>query len=128
MNCKPGDLAVIVQSHDERNIGKFVTVLDAWDESSWWIVSTSVLYARTGDIPAGKEIGAYDSHLRPIRDSDGEDETLTWAGKPRSVFIGDRRVHVPIERLIPVNPLPHAVGGDPLRTWPDESTAWEGIQ
>ena len=53
---------------------------------------------------------------------------LTPGLRLRGLSQGGVSAHVAIERLIPVNPLPHAVGGDPLRTWPDESTAWEGIQ
>lgn len=46
----------------------------------------------------------------------------------RGLSQGGVSAHVAIERLIPVNPLPQIAVGEPLRTWPDESTAWEGIQ
>lgn len=125
MNCKPGDLAVIVQADNKANLGKMVVVREFVPDAEFidgpcadaWTFDGPVMFGVSG--ARVKRIQDY--KLRPLRDSDGEDETLTWAGKPVDV-------HAPIERLIPVNPLPHAVGGEPLRMWPDESTAWEGIQ
>lgn len=81
MNCKPGDLAVIVRSHDRRNIGRLVKVLRLYDrriEASWWIASESVLHGIFSDWPPGAEVGLFDSHLRPIRDpgDDARDEML----------------------------------------------------
>jgi hypothetical protein len=87
MNCKPGDLAVVVKSH-AGNEGKIVrcveyTGLNFWPfigvDHSWRIDSSLRSYAGT----YGNDIA--DSQLRPIRDNDGEDETLTWAGKPESI-------------------------------------------
>jgi hypothetical protein len=84
MNCKPGDMAVIVRSHDTRNIGRLVTVLRPYPriEASWWICSGSVLHGIFSDWPTGAEVGMYDSHLRPIRDQPGDDEMLSITGLP----------------------------------------------
>ena len=103
MNCKPGDLAVIVRAviHPE-NIGAIVHVVrrvvageqvgqyvltgsggQSWFVSSrgrpllWKLDSGETVYV------AERFIG--DEFLRPIRDQDGEDETLTWAGKPSDI-------------------------------------------
>ena len=81
MNCKPGDLAVIVRSHDVRNIGKFVRVLRSYPrKDSWWMVCQSVLHGQFSDWPAGAEVATYDAFLRPIRDpgDDARDESLAW--------------------------------------------------
>lgn len=78
MNVKPGDLAVVVMGVPERNIGKILRVqrLCAWATVQqgtpvWDCDDPDCVYA--------------DAALRPIRDQDGEDETLTWAGKPSDI-------------------------------------------
>lgn len=100
MNCKPGDLAVLVDSDFEENIGglvlvicvadpqKFVPSPDPVNELEWecelltqqmgWDDAENYSWSKPGDRQA-----IYDRYLRPIRDNDGEDETLTWAGKPQ---------------------------------------------
>lgn len=86
MNCKPGDLAVIVRSHDQRNIGKLVTVLQPYDEVSWYITSPSVLHhCIRGALQPGFVTAIYDAELRPIRDpgEDAVDETLQRLPAPR---------------------------------------------
>lgn len=84
MNCKPGDLAFIVKSHDSRNIGKLVTVLRVYPRQtdSWFIVCDSAMYGLFSDWPAGAEVATFDHCLRPIRDWPGVDETLQWAPVP----------------------------------------------
>lgn len=84
MNCKPGDLAFIVASRrpDAAHlIGHVVNVVNiepgCTPEDPVWITSTSFT---TLD---GTPIGWFDTSLRPIRDSDGEDEMLRIAGKPK---------------------------------------------
>ena len=82
---------------DSPNYGRFVTVICEWDGRStptgnpyeytehWtWVVTGNGLV-----IPSGADAGirvpwhiAEDRYLKPIRDQPGEDETLTWAGKP----------------------------------------------
>lgn len=86
MNCKPGDLAVIVRSGQQMNIGRFVRVLRpfAGRPESWWVTSDSELHGAYSSWPPGAEVGQYDSHLRPIRDpgDDAKDETLSWLPVP----------------------------------------------
>ena len=94
MNCKPGDLAVIVRGGFEEVIGILCRVTSSSDTDKdgdfCWLVRTqravpwfdaddplSVIHGRNGFVP--------DAWLRPIRDQPGEDETLSWAGKPQKV-------------------------------------------
>lgn len=103
MNCKPGDLALVVRK-DSPNYGKLVTVRRQYKGElspdgrpyeipigpAWIADSCSVsgLVLLNGD---GEQVGVFpwgvfnDSSLPPIRDQDGEDQTLTWAGKPSEV-------------------------------------------
>jgi len=90
MNCKKGDLAIVVSSivPNSPNIGKIVRCLE--------FVPTSLIYAEAGwvtDIdliqyfvfdrtPAKQDKFVVDKMIRPIRDNDQEDETFAWAGKP----------------------------------------------
>lgn len=97
MNCKPGDLAVIVAGFPE-NVGGLVRVIAIdpllSDLRPWWQVETlsTLVYALewsgnqiVGSIPPGSTSSVADEHIRPIRDQDGDDETLIWAGKPEKV-------------------------------------------
>ncbi len=80
MNCRPGELAFVVGGNFHEHRGRVVSVVrpsPVWADS--W-VTNPVLRA-----PDGVPVDYLDSHLRPIRDNDGEDETLTWAGKPEAV-------------------------------------------
>jgi hypothetical protein len=78
MNCKQGDLAVIVKVLNPKNsqiIGKIVRCIEpvvSWDNIAGWAV----------DPPLSFAIGVADENLRPIRDNDGEDETLQWSPVP----------------------------------------------
>ena len=91
MNCKPGDLAVIVRSI-HGNLGKIVRCLrflghqefddgifcdDAWLVEGRFDEVCFVSRRRGGDATIS------DSDLRPIRDQPGEDEMLRIAGKPQ---------------------------------------------
>ena len=88
LNCKPGDLAVVVRS-TAGNEGKFCTVLRLATASEryqaqflsgepMWV--TDVQFMSTwGDFCALM----FDAYLSPIHDNDGEDETLQWV--PRKV-------------------------------------------
>lgn len=82
MNCKPGDLAVIVRAFTAwEHVGKIVRVvrLTRIDGDECWKTDPELF---TLD---GRWIAWTDAHLRPIRDSDGEDEMLRIAGKPQEV-------------------------------------------
>jgi hypothetical protein len=82
MNCKPGDLAVVVavRGADQKNkahIGKIVTAAERIDGNEW--KTEPLLIDLEGYF---SWISLDDSELRPIRDNDGEDETLQWAPVP----------------------------------------------
>lgn len=89
MNCKPGDLAVFVRSTC-GNEGLIVTCLRLATREE--IVANCLRNTPVWvtDRPTRWSWGqplcfAHDENLRPIRDSDGADETLAWAGKPQEV-------------------------------------------
>lgn len=94
MNCKPGDLAVVVQSESGINLGKVVRVVRRHASETHdldgvrfrramgprWVIEPAL---RTIE---GDPLFTYrDSGLRPIRDQPGADETLTWAGRPADI-------------------------------------------
>lgn len=90
MNCRQGDLAVIVHSRNRVNLGKVVRVtrfspghpfVDMAPMDSWEFEGGRVVAA----IDGLQVVAIPDAWLRPIRDIDGPDETLTWAGKPQAV-------------------------------------------
>ncbi len=103
LRCKVGDLAVVVASTDTPQlVGMFVVVerpladgefvfgvrIETCGAPSWMVRSA----AEGGSLPAlctwgdGTqellhllEVGIRDAHLRPIRDNNGEDETMSWS-------------------------------------------------
>lgn len=95
MNCKPGDLAVMVistflggslcnvlrptQIGDRDSLG----CVDLGLDGPGWHVE--LLAPRWFGGQFYCKFMFYDRYLRPIRDQDGDDETLTWAGKPEKV-------------------------------------------
>jgi hypothetical protein len=93
MNCKPGDLAVIVKAVNPANLGQIVrcvSLLPRWACA----YPTGYRFAdcwRTEQPFRGWDgtlsTVCPDEALRPIRDQDGEDETLTWAGKPEQITV-----------------------------------------
>ena len=87
MNCKQGDLAVIVRSR-AGNEGKIVRCVRFLGPVNYTIRK----YVDSWEIdpPVMSFLGTLenafpDDQLRPIRPSEGQDETLTWAGKPEGV-------------------------------------------
>lgn len=95
MNCKPGDLAVVVREDPgcEENIGAFLRVLDAdlCAPGEWRCVCEyrslmclSVVTNTISPTKPGEEVWFMDSQLRPIRDpgEDAVDETLEWLPAP----------------------------------------------
>lgn len=97
MNCKKGDLAVVVRSDDSpEHVGLIVRVVSGpehfdfgvgYPKLLWRIESSTPMRVR--DPRFGREWSARtalhpDAWLRPIRDNDGEDETLTWAPRRRT--------------------------------------------
>ena len=106
MNCKPGDLVVVVRS-EVGNDGRFGVIVGPANSSCGlqvyqgddWVVSGRFITADEMTLSyRGTEICSFetnrhevdllpfpDKNLKPIRDNNGEDETLTWAGKPEGV-------------------------------------------
>jgi hypothetical protein len=92
MNCKPGDLAVVVKSANRKNLGKIVRVLrlavgvqliktdKSLSTDTVWQTDAKIV-GHLGDV----HHFVRDANLRPIRPNNGEDETLQWAGKPESI-------------------------------------------
>ena len=78
LNCKPGDLAVVIRGNPESNLGKVVQVVDV---NAFWTVHFGEWMWNVAD----DDISFSDVCLRPIRDQPGADETLTWAGLPKPI-------------------------------------------
>ena len=82
MNCRLGDLAVIVRSDScPENIGRFVTVVapaEDWAENCDWFIECATPLKRyhKGVFSYGCRTNIADNRLRPVRDSDGVDETV----------------------------------------------------
>jgi hypothetical protein len=97
MNCKPGDLAVMCRGPvEEKNVGIMLRVLSLDPRDSTWtfeqasrpvqfFIGSREVGAFGSSAEAGGNAWVDDRELRPIRDNDGDDETLTWAGKPEHV-------------------------------------------
>jgi len=92
MNCREGDLAVVVRSDYEQNVGVLVSVIAAHPGLAdyWYVVvlGRAEVYREGRLHPAGSggvRVRAADSDLRPLRNGEGEDETFTWAGKPQGI-------------------------------------------
>lgn len=94
LNCKVGDLAVIVKS-TLGQAGKIVRCLEMispntdvgggsfFKEPAWRIDRCIDLVSTKYGVSSLPF--CMDSILRPLRDSDEPDETLAWAGKPQEV-------------------------------------------
>jgi len=84
MNCKPGDLAVIIKGlFTERNVGKIVTVISPAAQAGCWIVQCdSPLKTVVGGLfRSESNIGPIEDHrLHPIRDpgDSAVDESTAW--------------------------------------------------
>jgi len=84
MNCKQGDLAIVIAAvWDMSTIGRVVTCIQHVPKG----FETKEQRAAGNDVwlvSDGREKWLHgDSRLRPIRDNDGEDETLQWAPVPK---------------------------------------------
>ena len=82
MNCRPGDLAVIAHSFGdpttEKYLGRVVRCISLLEfTGAHWLIDPEV---------DGFDLCA-DRCLKPIRDKPGDDETLTWAGKPQPIKV-----------------------------------------
>jgi hypothetical protein len=95
MNCKLGDLAIVVWAPAGASIaaGSLVKAVELLhgdiclyigDTGSTYSASDAwrVEYRGSLESPYGRPWAVPDSRLRPIRDQPGEDEILRIAGKP----------------------------------------------
>lgn len=88
MNCKPGDLAICVRNcRQQGKIATCIRLASVYEISRYRLTNKDNLTLWIVDRDFSYEGGVIapiiaDEFLRPIRDQDGEDETLTWAGKP----------------------------------------------
>lgn len=82
MNCRPGDIAIIVRSDFVENIGKLVEVERLHWSGEWVVVALSSMRSNRGPTKAGEKGLCLDSTMRPIRDQEGQDEILEYAGYP----------------------------------------------
>ena len=91
LNCRPGDVAVTINS--AVNGGLIVNVLEffgSYEHGEFWIVESigsEFNVVRSATCPSGlcKKTVWPDHNLRPIRDQPGADETLRWAGRPKYI-------------------------------------------
>jgi hypothetical protein len=84
MNCKQGDLAIIVRG---GNLGRLVQVIEPsdplWAEApDWWYVEVLGPPAIGGGGVLSNFGHISDKHLKPLRGEPGEDETLQWTPVP----------------------------------------------
>lgn len=85
MNCKQGDLAIVVRSKagHEGKIFRCVSYVGkarGFFGDDYWEIDAIVL-----SIDGKPNSFFRDSWMRPIRDNDGEDEMLRIVGKPEGV-------------------------------------------
>lgn len=95
MNVKPGDRAIAINGPAQGTLcdvvydgGNRIDLRDMSMCEGWICVFDRAVDWGSGTSASApdKSEGWYpDKWLRPIRDQDGEDETLTWAGKPQSI-------------------------------------------
>jgi hypothetical protein len=88
MNCRPGDLAIVVGgTHSSDVVGRIVRCVrwQPWRGVDAWIVEPRLREDRVEGHETIVGDWVRDVCLRPIRDNDGEDEMLRIAGKPREV-------------------------------------------
>lgn len=88
MNCRPGDLAFIARVFDPEDrpfLNKIVRVVNLCMQNAYGDWCWSYEGRRLIDSDGAEAIALPDCLLFPIRDQPGEDETLTWAGKPEGV-------------------------------------------
>ena len=90
MNCKQGDLAVIVRSKsgNEGRVLRCLRLATAAEKRAEdfvagdWTGAVWVTDAKLNDTWGAGTSLYPDCRLRPLRDSDGEDEMLRIAGRP----------------------------------------------
>jgi hypothetical protein len=81
LNCRPGDLAIVVKDRLKIHLGKIVTVTQPGQFPWSWRTEPPLRD------PDGVIYTPEDACLRPIRDpgDDAKDESLTWKRIPEEV-------------------------------------------
>ena len=108
LNCKPGDLAIIVQGlFTHRNIGKLVTVLGPANQPGCWIVQCDhpMKTVLGGVFRSESNVGPIEDYRqRPIRDPRdfAVDESIGWlpavpSGQPQETT-HSQSGHTPAKR------------------------------
>ena len=101
MNCKQGDTAIVVKGYN--NLAKILTCIrlvpmievqvalackglaPKCSEGNYWEVDTPLMWS---DGVVSDNINYInDAYLRPLRDSDGEDEMVKLLGKPNDMIV-----------------------------------------
>ena len=101
MNCKQSDIAIVVKGYN--NLSKVLTCIrlvpmievqvalackglaPKCSEGNYWEVDVPIMWS---DGVMNESVNYIaDSFLRPIRDSDGEDELLVLLGKPNDMIV-----------------------------------------
>ena len=78
MNCKRGDLAIIIGGVFQKFLGRIITVTKISDSfSDCWNTDPPLYHD-------GFIVSMADEHLKPLRPGNEEDEMLRIAGKPIS--------------------------------------------
>lgn len=94
MNCRLGDLAIVVNDLDyPNNNGCLLEIIaraqaGAYSIPADWVgrpLSTFDFGGRRNSPGDGRSVVYRDCELRPLRNSDGKDETLAWAELPKKV-------------------------------------------
>lgn len=93
MNCKPGDLAIVVNDIEyPQNNGALLRVVSRLRPSDrhpfeWRCEPLSTFHFGERVCYPGHGVCVYrDIELKPLRDGDGQDETLAWAGLPAPIL------------------------------------------
>ena len=89
MNCKPGDLAIVVHFPAPFVNGKIVRCVrlaepcqcEFCNSQPAWFIEEPLEFLVIGRTLRVE--GFFDEYLRPIRDQEGQDETLSWAKVPK---------------------------------------------
>lgn len=93
MNCKQGDIAVLVRNLIRLKAGAIVTCVEFKAETLAWnkVFKTNIVVRNVWVVDIKPEnprcavTVIEDRFLRPLRNNDGQDQTLTWAGLPGKV-------------------------------------------
>lgn len=87
LNCKPGDMAIVVKSKNGDQIGRIVECIRLDGERVFSDGMTAFAWETAPSLvgESGRSTLCPDHWLRPIRPGEGDDETLIWAGKPEQV-------------------------------------------